>query len=183
MKRILCSIIIVLIILISVSEGLTETAEQRAFAKLVIEKAYIAKEITGLPASIVASQCIIETGYGEHTPKDYKTGEESNNYFGIKSWGIHPYIESWTYEWVNNEYVKVLAKFRKYESMEESFIDYGRFIYENPRYSRAIVWRLDARRYILEIWIAGYATSPHYVKNVLAIAEQYLYISKILKKE
>ena len=156
-----------------------ETVEQREFAKLVIEKAYIAKKITGLPASIVASQCIIETGYGLHTPKDYKTGEESNNYFGIKSWGVHPYVESWTYEWVNGEYIRVLAKFRKYKSMEESFIDYGRFIYANPRYSKAITWRLDARRYILEMWIAGYATSPHYVKNVLRVAEQYLYIPKI----
>lgn len=179
MRRILFSILIILVVVTGI---FAETVEQREFAELVIEIAYKAKEVTGLPASIVASQCIIETGYGQHTPKDYETGEESNNYFGIKSWGIYPYVESWTYEWVNGEYVAQLAKFRKYESMEESFIDYGRFIYENSRYSRAIVWRLDARRYILEIWIAGYATSPYYVKNVLAVAEQYLYIPK-LKKE
>ena len=120
----------------------------------------------------------MESGWGKHTPDDWKTGEGSNNFFGIKSDGTHPYVSSWTYEWVNGKYKRQLAKFRKYKNFTESLIDYGNFIYENPRYWRAIAWRLDARRYILEIWLAGYATSPNYVWKVLNIAEQCKFIKK-----
>ena len=92
-------------------------------AKSLLKQAYKAKKVTGLPASIVASQAILETGWLRYIPKDYKTGETSNNLFGIKSFSEHiPYIECWTHEFENGRYVSVLAKFRKYKNYEESFI-------------------------------------------------------------
>ena len=154
------------------------TPAQKKFADTLLEFAYESKKITGLPASIMAAQCILESGWGKYCPTDWKTGERSNNFFGIKSDGTQPYVTSWTYEFYDGEYVLVLAKFRKYDTFVESLTDYGNFIYENPRYWKAIVWRLDARRYILEIWRAGYATSPNYVWKVLSIAEQCGFLKK-----
>lgn len=148
------------------------TQTQWNFAQNVLALAYEAKKETGLPASIVAAQCILESGWGQHFPPG------SNNYFGIKSDGSQPYVTCYTYEWVNGKYVEQLAKFRKYETFKDSLIDYGNFIHENPRYWRALAWRLNARRYILEIWRAGYATSPNYVWKVLRIAEMCQFLPK-----
>jgi len=156
--------------------AMTET--QWNFAQHILALAYEAKKTTGLPASIVAAQCILESGWGKHCANDCTTGEPSNNYFGIKSDGSQPYVTCYTYEYYNGKYIKVLAKFRKYDTLLESLIDYGNFIHGNPRYWRAVAWRLDARRYIQEIWLAGYATSPNYVWKVLRIAEMCEFLPK-----
>ena len=169
MKKLLFVLLFVFLI---TSTCYSISEQQQYFADSVLKFAYEAKKTTGLPASIVAAQCILESGWGKHTPHDWMTGTRSNNFFGIKSDGTQPYVKSWTYEWQNGKYYKVLAKFRKYDTFVESLIDYGNFIYENPRYWRAIAWRLNARRYIKEIWLAGYATSPNYVWKILSIAEQ-----------
>lgn len=170
----ICAFIVLLVFFAVNLIGNSESVEQRAFAQLVLKLAYEAKEITGLPASIVAAQLILESGWGKHIP------EGSNNYFGIKSDGTQPYVTCYTYEYYNGKYIRVLAKFRKYGSLKESIIDYGRFIYENPRYWRAIANRIDPVKYILEIQNAGYATSPNYADKILRIAELcgFLTVSK-----
>ena len=127
MKKLLLALLFVFLIT-SVCYGMTQT--QWNFAQSVLKFAYKAKETTGLPASITAAVCILESGWGKHTPHDFQTGESSNNFFGIKSDGTQPYVRSWTYEWVNGKYKRQLAKFRKYNTFVESMIDYGNFIYE-----------------------------------------------------
>jgi len=145
--------------------GDSETLQQKEFAQLVLKMAYEAKKVTGLPASIVAAQCILESGWGEH--------RVGNNYFGIKSDGTQPYVLALTWEYDNNAkvYYQVVAKFRKYESLLESLIDYAKFIQKNPRYAKAIANKLNPVKYIFEIQNAGYATSPTYAEKVLRIAE------------
>lgn len=176
MKKLILALLFIFLIT-STCYAITQT--QWNFAQHILAMAYEAKKTTGLPASITAAQCILESGWGKYTPHDYKTGERSNNFFGIKSNSSQPYVTCYTYEYYNGKYIKVLAKFRKYKTFKESLIDYGNLILNNPRYWRAVAWRLDARRYILEIWRAGYATSPNYVWKVLNIAE----ICKFLKKD
>jgi len=154
-------------------------------ARKLIKEAYKAKKITGLPASIVASQAILETGWLRYIPKDYITGETSNNLFGIKFFNDHttpyihiPYVECYTHEYYNGKYVSVLAKFRKYKSYEESFIDYGNLILKAKRYKEAVANKGDARAYIYELWKAGYATSPDYPQKILRVAECCKFIPK-----
>ena len=175
MKKIFLITIFLLVISFT-SYAITET--QWNFSQHILAMAYEAKKTTGLPASITAAQCILESGWGKHTPIDIYTGERSNNFFDIKSDGTQPYVLSYTYEWENGKYVEKLCKFRRYDTFVDSLIDYGKFIYENPRYWRAVAWRLDSRRYILEIWKAGYATSPNYVLKVLRIAEMCKFLPK-----
>jgi len=172
--------IILAIYLIVNIVGNSATLQQREFAQLVLEMSYEAKKTTGLPASIVAAQCVLESGYGKHTPKDYKTGEESNNFFGIKAYQNQPYVLSFTWEYDNsaNCYYRIVEKFRKYDSLLESLIDYGNFIYENPRYRQAIANRFNPVKYILEIKKAGYATCPDYAEKVLRIAEQCNFLTR-----
>ena len=152
---------------------------QWLIAKNLLSQAYKAKATTGLPGSILAAQCILETGWLKSIPKDYKTGETSNNLFGIKSFNdIIPYVECVTHEYYKGEYISIIAKFRKYRTYKDSFIDYGNLILKADRYKKAVANKNNARAYILELWKAGYATDPAYPKKVLQIAEQCGFLPK-----
>ena len=153
--------------------------KQWLIARSLINQAYEAKKVTGLPASIIASQAILETGWLSYIPKDYQTGENSNNLFGIKSFSEDiPYIECYTHEYYYGKYVSVLAKFRKYKSYKESFIDYGNLILKANRYKKAVANKDHPITYIYELWKAGYATSPDYPEKILQIARQCNFIPK-----
>lgn len=150
--------------------------EQRAFAKKILNEAYKAKAITGLPASILAAQCILETGWGRHIPVCRKTGKFSYNLFGIKGKGTNGSVEIWTHEYINGKKVKVIGEFRAYNNYSESFIDYGNLILGKKRYKEAVINKGDPEKYIYEIWKAGYATDPKYISKILRIARQYKFI-------
>jgi len=150
---------------------------QWLFAKKIINQAYEAKKITGLPASILAAQTILETGWGKSIPVDINTGDFSYNLFGIKAKAL-PYVLSYSPEFESGRWVVRLSKFRKYKSYEESFIDYGNLILGSERYLKAVANKNNARAYIYELWKAGYATDPKYPEKVLQIAEQCKFIKK-----
>jgi len=148
-------------------------------SKVLIKAAYKAKKINKLPASIVAAQAILESGWLKSIPKDIDTEETSNNLFGIKA-HTHPYVECMTTEYIKGVKVGVLAKFKKYRNYEESFVSYGNLILNNERYKKAVAVRDNPREYIQEIWKAGYATDPDYVSKVIQIAVQCGFLPKIL---
>ncbi len=154
------------------------TLYQWYVSKVLIKAAYKAKAITRLPASIIASQAILETGWLKSIPKDMKTKENSYNLFGIKARESYPHIHCITHEYINGVKIKTIAKFRKYKNYEESFLDYGKLILETPRYKKAVEVKDNPKEYIKEIWKAGYATDPLYVEKVLAIAENCKFLPK-----
>lgn len=159
-----CKIIITAILCLTLNlTCFAMTQAQYNWAQDILKLAYEAKKVTGLPASIVATQLIIESGWGKHVV--------GNNYFGIKSDGSQPYVIARTYEWEDGKYVEKFCKFRKYNSLMESLVDYGNFIYENPRYAKAIMVKDNPIKYLYAIWEAGYATSPNYAEKVISIAE------------
>ena len=82
----------------------------------------------GILPSITIAQAIIESGWGQS-----QLTKDSNNLFGIKAdnrWDGDS-IEVMTSE---NYSDKIKAKFRKYESINESIKDHGKFLSENKRY-------------------------------------------------
>ena len=145
---------------------------QEIFAKKMIQAAYEAKKSTQLPASIVASQAILETGWGRYIPTDIHTKKFSYNLFGIKGEGTNGSVNIYTHEYVNGEKIKIIAKFRAYNSYAESFIDYGNLILGAKRYKQAVINKGDPEKYIYEIWKAGYATDPEYPIKILKIARK-----------
>jgi flagellum-specific peptidoglycan hydrolase FlgJ len=117
-----------------------------------------------LPCLMIAQACL-ESGYGKHSP--------GNNLFGMK-WTPgcgHPYQELWTKEWDGNNYVSVLAKFRKYKSFYESLADYTNLL-KKSRYEpvRNAQDYLEATE---QIRLCGYATSPAYTQSLRRIIEMY----------
>jgi len=149
---------------------------QKKFAEELLAQAYIAKKKTGLPASILAAQCILETGWGRYIPIDIHTKKFSYNLFGIKGKGTNGSVDIWTHEYVNNKKIKIIAQFRAYHNYSESFIDYGNLILGTKRYKNAVINKDDPEKYIREIWKAGYATDPKYPEKILKIAKNCKFI-------
>ncbi len=79
-----------------------------------------------------------ETGWGR-AKSATRTARTSFNLFGIKAgkgW-TGKVAEVTTTEYINGVPRKVVAKFRAYDSYEDSFRDYARLITQNPRYEKA----------------------------------------------
>ena len=150
--------------------------KQKLFAKEILIQAYIAKAKTGLPASILAAQCILETGWGKYVPVCRKTGKYSYNLFGIKGKGSNGSVEIWTHEYIAGKKVKVIGEFRAYNDYSESFVDYGNLILGKKRYKNAVINKDGPEKYIRAICKAGYATDPKYPDKILKIARQCKFI-------
>jgi len=127
-----------------------------------------------LPLPVILTQAGLESGWGESL--------YGNNFFGIKadaSWKGDKQL-LWTYEYINGVKTRVQSYFRKYATPEESFMDYGAFIYGNKRYQAAReTYKIDGNMhgYIDRIAAAGYATAPDYassLKATLANVMKYL---------
>lgn len=126
----------------------------------------------GVPACITLAQFILESNFGNSDCGG------ARNYFGIKAqkgdgWTGET-VTRHTKEFQNGHYVTVDDKFRKYRLMEASFDDHGRFLRNSPRY--APLFKLDKDDYpgwCRGLKVCGYATSPTYAPDLIAIIEKY----------
>ena len=122
---------------------------------------------SGIPASFMLGQAGHETGWGKSEIKG-AGGSNSFNLFGIKAgkgWS-GKVAEITTTEYINGAAQKVTAKFRAYDSYEDSFKDYARLINNNPRYEQARAKVDSAVAYATELQKAGYATDPEYARKL-----------------
>ena len=126
----------------------------------------VARE-SGIPASYMLGQAGHETGWGKSEIRG-DNGSNSFNLFGIKATGNWDgkVAEITTTEYIDGIPRKVKAKFRAYESYEESFRDYARLITENPRYAKAMQSTGSATAYASALQTAGYATDPLYANKL-----------------
>ncbi len=126
-------------------------------------------QASGIPAAFMLGQAGHETGWGNSAIQT-AGGGNSYNLFGIKATGgwTGKVAQVTTTEYVDGEPRKVVAKFRAYDSYEESFRDYARLITDNPRYEKAqaIAKSGSAQAYAAELQKAGYATDPQYASKL-----------------
>lgn len=118
----------------------------------------------GIPASITLAQGILESGAGTS-----RLARNANNHFGIKALGrwSGPIYLAW-----DDEPVK--SRFRKYESVEDSFRDHAQVLRDSPRY-RSLFQRsvYDYRAWAIGLQAAGYATSANYAKALIGYIDAY----------
>lgn len=122
---------------------------------------------SGIPSTFMLGQAGHETGWGKSEIKN-ADGSNSFNLFGIKAgrgW-TGKVAEITTTEYENGVARKVVAKFRAYDSYEDSFRDYARLINDNPRYEKARANTGSAVAYATELQKAGYATDPAYARKL-----------------
>lgn len=79
---------------------------------------------SGIPASIKMAQAILESGNGNS-----ELSRKSNNHFGIKC------KSGWKGQKVYYDDDERGECFRKYKSVQESFIDHTNFLMTSPRYA------------------------------------------------
>ncbi|UOX87677.1 glucosaminidase domain-containing protein [Amycolatopsis sp. FBCC-B4732] len=127
-----------------------------------------------IPASVTAAQSILESNWGRST-----LSVNDRNYFGFKctsptnpgpfAKGCAPYP---TTECVPAPCHTVNAYFRSYDSMENSFRDYGRLLTTSSTYSSALPYRHDPAAFIREVG-RHYATDPSYADKVISLMNTY----------
>ncbi|WPB57735.1 flagellar assembly peptidoglycan hydrolase FlgJ [Xylophilus sp. GOD-11R] len=144
----------------------TGSAQGDFVARLGDAAATVSEE-SGIPANFMLGQAGHETGWGKHLIRN-KDGSSANNLFGVKAGGDWKgkVAEVTTTEYINGQPRKVVAKFRAYESAEDSFRDYAKLINESPRYANARQKTDSAHAYATELKRAGYATDPAYASKL-----------------
>ena len=144
---------------------------EKAFIEAMAPVAQESYKEHGVLPSITLAQGIIESAWG-------KSGltVQGNNLFGIKadiSW-TGPVIEMNTQEFVNGQYITVVARWRVYDRWEDSILDHGKFLKENIRYEQAGVFSVKNYKEQAEALLrAGYATDPNYSNKLCSMIESY----------
>ncbi len=126
----------------------------------------VARE-SGIPAAFMLGQAGHESGWGRGEIR-HADGSPAHNLFGIKATGgwSGKVAEVTTTEYINGEPRKVTAKFRAYDSYEESFRDYARLIGNSPRYEGVMDQLHSVQGFAQGLQRAGYATDPSYAEKL-----------------
>lgn len=140
---------------------------------------------SGLPADFMLAQAAHETGWGRARMRS-TDGTPANNLFGIKAgpnWK-GKVAEVTTTEYVNGEARKVVAKFRAYDTPEDSFRDYARLLTGNQRYAQAVASAQaapnNAEAFAKHLQRAGYATDPDYANKLARVINTTVRVQRAL---
>lgn len=159
--------------------------------------AILAEKENGISALAILAQSALETGWGDHAP--------NNMMFGIKDTdgvnGNEQLVRTFEYHKRANltprqagliridKVTQVDIKgvvwfkysgvdyFRKYPTPKESFLDHGKFFYENGRYHKALTVANEPYKFVEEIAKAGYATAPNYadlLKSIIKTIQKHV---------
>lgn len=162
MKRAVPTFLFLLIPLLVLS---ADTVKQKAerYVALYSELAVSEMYRSGIPASIILGQALLESGCGCST-----LAVKSNNHFGIK---CHA---DWKGERVYHDDDIKDDCFRKYPSVLDSYIDHSDFLRFKPRYAFLFDYRkTDYKSWAHGLKKAGYATDPQYAYKLINIIETY----------
>jgi flagellar protein FlgJ len=141
-----------------------------SFIKQLWPMAKQAADRLGVAPEAILSQAALETGWGKHVIAK-ADGQSSHNLFNIKAdsrWQGDSTTKS-TVEYRDGVAVKEQAKFRAYESYQDSFNDYIDFLQTQPRYQQALKQAHDPDKFIESLHKAGYATDPAYADKIKRI--------------
>jgi flagellum-specific peptidoglycan hydrolase FlgJ len=146
------------------------TEEQKGFIEKIGKIAAETMKRSGINASLVIAQAILESGWG-------KSGltKNANALFGIKAsagWKGRVYSAETKecYDGVN--FTKITALFRAYDNWEESINDHTALLIGASRY-RAVIGEKDYRIACLAVHDAGYATDPAYASKLINLIERH----------
>jgi flagellar protein FlgJ len=143
-----------------------------SFIQGLLPSAKKAAAVLGIEPLALIAQAALETGWGQRMFKN-SDGASSHNLFGIKAqanWQGKVAVVD-TLEYRQGVAQKEKAKFRVYESADQSLQDYVDLIRTNPRYQSALAVANDTKAYFQQLQAAGYATDPNYAQKILSVME------------
>lgn len=97
----------------------------------------------------------VESKYGTS-----ELAKQGNNFFGIMK-----------HDWKGETIQMKGRTWRKYKTVEQSFEDFVKFLYNNSRYKTALK-ASNASQQIRDLAAAGYAEEPYYDDLILTVAAQ-----------
>lgn len=125
---------------------------------------------TGIPASIILAQAIVESNAGTSA-----LATEANNHFGIKCkhyWRGETYYQKDDDRDRNGRLVD--SCFRKYADIEASYIDHSDFLMHTPHYRELFRHhRTDYESWARGLKSCGYATDPGYAEKIIQTINTY----------
>lgn len=137
---------------------------------------------SGILASVTGAQLILESDALQS-----ELAQNANNCFGMKqnlsgntwtgsTWDGAVYTKK-TSEWDGTKYVEVVANFRSYPDIIASIADHSAYLLgamkgDKKRYE-GLAGCKDHKKALQIIKDGGYATSPTYVDNLLAVIDKY----------
>lgn len=154
----------------AVVEKATNFSSPESFVRQLWSMAEQAAKKIGVKPEVILSQAALETGWGKHVIAQ-NGGKSSHNLFNIKAdsrWQGDSTLVG-TLEYRDGVAVKEQAKFRAYDSYQDSFNDYVDFLQTQPRYQQAIEQASDPELFIEGLHKAGYATDPAYADKIKRI--------------
>ena len=123
----------------------------------------------GIPYEAILGQSAVESAWGAST-----LTTKYHNFFGIKAVNGQKSVKLATKECNQGGCYDTTGDFAVYDSDEDGFAGYGKFITENSRYATALQKRTDPHAYIQELKNAGYATDNNYVSTVWGVTQQFI---------
>jgi len=101
------------------------------FVSMIYDRAKANEEKTGVPASVVTAQAILESGYGKSVPTDDE--KYSYNLFGIKGEGTNGAVKCTTSEYNKDGKYKIKDSFAAYNNYQDSINKHSEFLKNNER--------------------------------------------------
>lgn len=140
---------------------------QENFFRQYASYAVHTQRLTGIPASVTLAQAALESGWGRHAP--------GNNFFGIKGKGPAGSQSLWTREFHQGRLQRVRARFRRYETPLQSFVDHAQVISKGTYLKHAMKQTGSAKAFItaLQSGKHKYATDPRYPQKIMNLIERY----------
>jgi hypothetical protein len=129
----------------------------RKYKNLAIQE----MERSGIPASIILAQGILESDCGRSL-----LAVEAKNHFGIKCHG-------WEGDTISMDDDAPGECFRKYKSVSQSYRDHSDFLIGRERYKQLFsIATDDYAGWAKGLQNCGYATDPNYAKRIISIIEK-----------
>lgn len=147
-------------------------SDPKAFIQTFWPLAQKASADLGVPPRVLLAQAALETGWGQHVGLR-GDGKSTHNLFNIKADGRWQGETSTipTMEFRDGVAQREYAAFRAYNSYNESFDDYVRFLKSSPRYQPVLQKAESAHQYVASLQKAGYATDPNYSAKIMQIID------------
>lgn len=147
-----------------------QVSSPEQFVRTLLPAARQTAKALGLDPMALIAQAALETGWGQRMIKTAQGGH-SFNLFGIKAnngWQGETAVVD-TLEYRQGIAKKEQAKFRSYDSPQQSMQDYVEFIQSSPRYQDAVKASADPKAYFEQLQASGYATDPAYAQKIMAV--------------
>lgn len=140
--------------------------------------------------SVLAAQCILETGYGGYSDPNTASMIRYNNHLGMKTsmlndtwagktvWPGRSYMKK-TPEWYGGVLTHITDSFRIYDSVEQCLVDYVMFMSwaKLPggayKYRKDVIGNASYKRTIAKVRINGYCTDPAYDRSVIRLIKKW----------